>query len=119
MAKTKTVYRCSECGAEYSKWQGRCDSCGEWNTLVEEMVAPKVAVGAGGSARRIGGMRTLGEGGNVAATPRLRDVSGSETKRWKTGLDEFDFVIGGGIVPGSMLLIGGEPGIGKSDRKST
>ncbi|HEY2851630.1 MAG TPA: DNA repair protein RadA [Gemmatimonadaceae bacterium] len=114
MAKTKTVYRCTECGAEYSKWQGRCDTCGEWNTLVEEIVAPKVAVAAGGSARRIGGARSLGEGGNVVTTPRLRDVSGSEAQRWTTDLNEFDFVIGGGIVPGSMLLIGGEPGIGKS-----
>src|SRR5689334_6154645 len=113
MPKAKTVYRCTECGAEYSKWQGRCDTCGEWNTLVEEMVAPKVAVG-GGAARRIGGARALGEGGSVATTPRLREISGSEARRWKTGLDEFDFVIGGGIVPGSMILIGGEPGIGKS-----
>src|SRR5947199_4468624 len=113
MAKAKTGHHCTECGAEYSKWQGRCDTCGEWNTLVEEMVAPKIAVG-GGAARRIGGARTLGEGGSVATTPRLRDVSGSEAKRWKTGLDEFDFVVGGGIVPGSMILIGGEPGIGKS-----
>ena len=114
MAKTKTVYRCTDCGAEYSKWQGRCDTCGEWNTLVEEVVAPKVAVAAGGSARRIGGARSLGEGGSVVTTPRLRDVSGTDAKRWATGLNEFDFVIGGGIVPGSMLLIGGEPGIGKS-----
>lgn len=113
MAKTKTAYRCTECGADYSKWQGRCDTCGEWNTLVEEMVAPKVAA-SGGAARRIGGARTLAEGGNVALTPRLRDVNGSEAKRWKTGIDEFDFVLGGGIVPGSMILIGGEPGIGKS-----
>ncbi len=115
MAKTKTSYRCTECGGEHSKWQGRCDHCGEWNTLVEEMVAPKVAVGAGGgAARRIGGARTLAEGGSVAATPRLRDVKGSESRRWKTLIDEFDFVLGGGIVPGSMILIGGEPGIGKS-----
>src|SRR5204863_183856 len=114
MARTKTVYRCSECGAEHSKWQGRCDTCGERNTLVEESVAPKVAMAAGGAARRLGGTRTLGEGGSVATTPRLRDISGSDAKRWKTGLDEFDFVIGGGIVPGSMILIGGEPGIGKS-----
>lgn len=114
MAKAKTVYRCTECGAEYSKWQGRCDTCGEWNTLVEEVVAPKVAATVGGSARRIGGPRSLAEGGSVATTPRLRDVSGSEARRWKTGLDEFDFVLGGGVVPGSMILIGGEPGIGKS-----
>jgi len=114
MAKTKTAYRCTDCGAEHSKWQGRCDTCGEWNTLVEELVAPKVAVGAAASARRIGGARSLAEGGSVAPTPRLRDVSGSEAKRWKTGIAEFDFVLGGGIVPGSMILIGGEPGIGKS-----
>src|SRR4051794_15141668 len=67
-----------------------------------------------GATRRAGGARALGEGGNVALTPRLRDVSGSEARRWKTGIDEFDFVLGGGIVPGSMILIGGEPGIGKS-----
>ncbi len=113
MAKSRTAYRCTECGAEYSKWQGRCDQCGEWNTLVEEIVAPKVAA-AGGSSRRIGGARSLAEGGSVAVTPRLREVKGSSAKRWKTGLDEFDFVLGGGIVPGSMVLIGGEPGIGKS-----
>lgn len=113
MAKTKTAYRCTECGAEYSRWQGHCEACGEWNTLVEEMVAPKANAG-GGAARRLGGTRSLAEGGNVAPTPRLRDVKGSNAKRWKTGLDEFDFVLGGGIVPGSMVLIGGEPGIGKS-----
>ena len=112
--KAKTVYRCTECGTEHSKWQGRCDSCGEWNTLVEEVVAAKAAVAAGGSARRLGGARSLGEGGSVAPTPKLRDVSGSESRRWKTGLDEFDFALGGGIVPGSMILVGGEPGIGKS-----
>jgi DNA repair protein RadA/Sms len=111
--KVKTVYRCTDCGAEYSKWQGRCDVCGEWNTLAEELSAPKVPAG-GGSARRLGGARSLAEGGNVAPTAKLRDVRAAESHRWKTGLDEFDFVLGGGIVPGSMVLIGGEPGIGKS-----
>ena len=114
MPKAKTVYRCSDCGADYSKWQGRCDTCGEWNTLVEEMAAPKVAAKGVGSARRMGGSASLGEGGSVAVAPRLRDISGSESERWQTGLDEFDFVLGGGIVPGSMVLVGGEPGIGKS-----
>lgn len=118
MVKTKTTYRCTECGAEHAKWQGRCDTCGEWNTLVEEVVAPKVALGTGmgasGTSRRIGGTRTLAEGGSIALTPKLGDVNGSDAKRWKTGLDEFDFVLGGGIVPGSMILVGGEPGIGKS-----
>src|SRR5450830_580240 len=111
-AKTKTVYRCTECGADHPKWAGRCDVCGAWNSLVEEMAAK--ATPTGGASRRAGGARTLAEGGSVALTPRLREVSGSESRRWKTGIDEFDFVLGGGIVPGSMILIGGEPGIGKS-----
>ena len=115
MAKSKTVYRCTDCGAEYLRWQGRCETCGEWNTLVEESVSPKVAAGAAkGAARRVGGSASLGEGGSVAVTPRLRDVAGTERERWTTGIDEFDFVLGGGIVPGSMILVGGEPGIGKS-----
>jgi len=113
MAKSKTAYRCTECGTEYAKWQGRCDACGEWNTLVEEMVAAKPAA-SGGAARRAGGARSLAEGGSVAPTLKLRDVKGTAERRWRTGLEEFDFVLGGGIVPGSMVLIGGEPGIGKS-----
>src|ERR1041384_1732393 len=113
MAKTKTVYHCTECGAAYFKWQGRCDTCGEGNSLVEETVAPNAPTERG-AARRIGGVRSLAEGGKVAVAPKLRDVQGTNAARWKTGLDEFDFVLGGGIVPGSMILIGGEPGIGKS-----
>jgi hypothetical protein len=73
--KVKTVYRCTDCGAEYSKWQGRCDVCGEWNTLVEEISAPKTPTG--GAARRLGGTRSLAEGGSVAPTARLRDVHGT------------------------------------------
>jgi DNA repair protein RadA/Sms len=113
MAKVKTAYRCTECGAEHTKWQGRCDQCGEWNTLAEEIVTPRVASGMA-SARRAAGARGLTEGGSVAVAPRLRDVVGSHAHRWQTGLEEFDFVLGGGIVPGSMILVGGEPGIGKS-----
>ena len=113
--KVKTVYRCTECGADHAKWAGKCDVCGEWNTLVEETVAPKVRTASGGgNARRVGGAQSLGAGGTVVATKRLRDVVGSEAQRLKTGIDEFDFVLGGGIVPGSMVLVGGEPGIGKS-----
>jgi len=109
--KTRTVYRCTECGAEHPKWAGRCDACGEWNTLAEEIAA---APAASGAARRRAGTAALGEGGSVAAAPKLSEVQGSEARRWRTGLDEFDFVLGGGIVPGSMVLVGGEPGIGKS-----
>jgi DNA repair protein RadA/Sms len=98
-SKIKTVYRCSECGAESAKWGGRCEACGEWNTLAEEPLAVK--------SRRTSGVITR------TARP-LRDVTAAQTERWTTGLDEFDFVLGGGIVPGSMVLVGGEPGIGKS-----
>jgi DNA repair protein RadA/Sms len=111
-AKAKTVYRCTECGAEHLRWSGKCDACGEWNTLVEEVAAPRVL--AGGSARRKAGVTALGSGGAVSPTPRIRDVIGAEDHRLRTGLAEFDFVLGGGIVPGSMVLVGGEPGIGKS-----
>ena len=110
--KTKTVYRCTECGAEYPKWAGRCETCGEWNTLVEEAAPQKAPTSS--AVRRGGGARTLAHGGSVAPTPALRDVKGSESKRWRTGINELDFVLGGGIVPGSMVLVGGEPGIGKS-----
>ena len=113
-ARARTVYRCTECGAEHSKWGGRCDTCGEWNSLVEEMSAPRIATKGIAAARRAAGPAGLAEGGSIAPTPRLGDVRGSEDERHKTGLNEFDFVLGGGIVPGSMVLIGGEPGIGKS-----
>jgi DNA repair protein RadA/Sms len=101
VAKPKSVWRCVECGHDHPKWVGRCEACGEWNSVAEE---PVVA-----SASRAGAM--------VSGTPniiRLRDVTASRLERWSTGLAELDFVLGGGIVPGSMTLIGGEPGIGKS-----
>jgi DNA repair protein RadA/Sms len=113
--KTRSVYRCTECGAESLKWAGRCDTCQEWNTLVEEVAAPKVSAAKGaGAARRRAGASAFGDGGRVAATPRLSEVVGTESHRLITGLREFDFVLGGGLVPGSMVLVGGEPGIGKS-----
>jgi DNA repair protein RadA/Sms len=115
VAKPKSVYRCSECGAEYAKWAGRCDTCGEWNTLVEEPVAAKAA--ASGAERRLRGSKGLAEGGSVATATRLRDVTGTEMTRWSSGMQELDFVLGGGVVPGSMVLIGGEPGQGKSTKK--
>ena len=108
--KAKTAYRCTECGADHAKWQGKCDACGAWNTLVEEMVAAPVAK----NERRGNGHKGLAHGGSVLDTPRLREVEGKESHRFKTGLAEFDFVLGGGVVPGSMVLVGGEPGIGKS-----
>lgn len=115
-ARARTIYRCTNCGADYPRWAGRCDICGEWNTLVEE-AAPRVASATGlknAASRRAAGPGSLGAGGSVAPTQKLRDVVGAAEPRWTTGLAEFDFVLGGGLVPGSMVLIGGEPGIGKS-----
>ena len=101
--KGHSVYRCTECGADQPKWAGRCDACGAWNTLVEEVLARTQRQGRSGRP----------EGGGAVPT-RLSEVRHAESGRWKTGLAEFDFVLGGGIVPGSLVLIGGEPGIGKS-----
>ena len=113
--KARSVFRCTNCGAEQPRWVGRCDVCGEWNSLVEEVMQKAASAGGkGGSSRRIGGHRTLAEGGSVAQPRKLKDIVGAAEPRWKSGLAEFDFVLGGGIVPGSMILIGGEPGIGKS-----
>ncbi|HZH80362.1 MAG TPA: DNA repair protein RadA [Gemmatimonadales bacterium] len=101
MSKSHSVFRCSECGAEQPKWGGRCDACGAWNSLVEEPVGRL----AGKSVRR-----------HLTDQPpiRLTDLKGGGVARWQTGLAEFDYVLGGGIVPGSVVLVGGEPGIGKS-----
>ena len=98
----RSVFRCTECGAEQPKWAGRCESCGVWNTLVEEVVGRKVGRSEG--ARLSAG----------AAPVQLSNLPTGGVARWKTGLNEFDFVLGGGIVPGSVTLVGGEPGIGKS-----
>jgi len=104
MARPRSVYRCGECGHEHPKWVGRCEACGAWNVVHEEPTAAKQpSVG-----------RSVGR--SVPATPPvlLADISQSRLVRWSTGIAEFDFVLGGGIVPGSLILIGGEPGIGKS-----
>jgi len=105
VAKTKTAFFCRECGNETPRWQGQCPACREWNTLVEEPSAPKRSASAGAPVNRAA---------TDAVPVRLRDVEGAERRRWTTGLGEFDFVLGGGIVPGSVVLVGGEPGIGKS-----
>ncbi len=107
MARARSVYRCTECGHEHAKWVGRCEGCGAWNAVAEEPVA---SLRGGTAERRKGGTVRL----SARPPARLRDVATEPLARWRTGLDEFDFVLGGGIVPGSMSLIGGEPGIGKS-----
>jgi DNA repair protein RadA/Sms len=100
-AKVKTVFGCQACGFLSSKWLGRCPDCGEWNSFVEER--QEMAPAKGRAPLEIGGR------------PRAYDeVDGAEAARVPSGIGEFDRVLGGGIVPGSMVLIGGEPGIGKS-----
>jgi DNA repair protein RadA/Sms len=107
--KPKIVYACQECGAQSQKWLGRCPECGAWNSLVEERAMP--AAGAGAAAASAGARYSLA----ATAGPRLyEDVDTVVSARLGTGIDEFDRVLGGGIVPGSLVLIGGEPGIGKS-----
>jgi DNA repair protein RadA/Sms len=108
VARPATVFSCSACGAQSPKWHGRCQGCGEWNTLVEER-AP--APGPNGARGRSGGAA----GGGAAARPvPLRDVAVERTPRLHTGIGELDRVLGGGLVPGSLVLLGGSPGIGKS-----
>jgi DNA repair protein RadA/Sms len=101
MARPTTVHVCSDCGHATPRWSGRCPGCGAWNTLVEERAAAPAA-----AARARGGR---------AATPvRLADVRADRVPRLVTGIGEFDRVLGGGLVPGSLVLLGGPPGIGKS-----
>jgi DNA repair protein RadA/Sms len=102
----KTVFVCQDCGAQAPKWLGRCADCGAWNSLVEERL--QAAPEPGTAQHRHGG-----EG--PASTARLySDIEMSDSARLSTGIDEFDRVLGGGVVPGSLVLLGGEPGIGKS-----
>ncbi len=107
--KTRTAYFCTECGNETPRWQGQCPACGAWNSLAEEPRATRPRPRAGPQGRDSPGRSAVG------ATPApLRDVQPNATERWTTGIRELDFVLGGGIVPGSLILLGGEPGIGKS-----
>jgi DNA repair protein RadA/Sms len=105
MARPTSIHVCSACGHETPRWAGQCPGCGDWNTLVEE-----VRTGSGTAARpRRGRARVAG----VAPVP-LRSIAAEEHDRMSTGIGELDNVLGGGIVPGSLVLIGGAPGIGKS-----
>ena len=108
MAKLKTVYVCSECGGDSHKWQGRCPHCEAWNTLQEMRVDP---------ARPAAVNRLSASPAALAGTAEVRalaDVELSDVPRIPTGIEEFDRVLGGGLVPGGVVLIGGDPGIGKS-----
>jgi DNA repair protein RadA/Sms len=103
MAKAKSVYACTECGGQVLKWQGQCPHCQAWNTLVEAIAEP---ASAGGN--RFG---LVAEAGKLQ---RLSEVEAREEARMPTGIEEFDRVLGGGLVPGGVVLLGGDPGIGKS-----
>lgn len=101
MAKGKNnVFFCQECGYESSKWVGQCPACKAWNTMVEEIVDKKSSV----THRQI----------TEVQVAKLNDVQSSSEKRMDTHIEELNRVLGGGIVPGSLVLVGGDPGIGKS-----
>src|SRR4051812_39968437 len=109
----KTVHVCSDCGAQEAKWHGQCPTCGAWNTLVEEVLPERAGPGRGRA--RGGGSRASGERAPGASKPRpLREVGAVPLRRLRTGIGELDRVLGGGLVPASLTLLGGSPGIGKS-----
>ena len=103
MAAAKTLWYCSNCGNESPKWMGRCPACGEWNTMVEAPVEKKAS-----------GKGAKGVSGSGRKPLKLKEIDRSKEPRLQLGMPELDRLLGGGIVPGSLVLIGGEPGIGKS-----
>ena len=109
MAKARTAYVCSECGADFSKWQGQCGACGAWDTLSEIVLETAAAVKAP-AARRSGWAGKV----DPPKVTALKDVEQGAETRVSTGIGEFDRVLGGGLVAGAVVLVGGDPGIGKS-----
>ncbi len=110
MAKAKTAYVCGECGADHSKWQGQCAGCGAWNTLSAFTVQPAAAVDSVAAKRG----SYAGEAAGRPSVTALTEVAASVESRTLTGMGELDRVLGSGLVDGSVVLIGGDPGIGKS-----
>jgi DNA repair protein RadA/Sms len=115
MAKPKTHYVCNECGGESPQWFGKCPACGTYNSL-EEQIATQVAIPSRGVSLQSN--RSNGKSNPKAAKARasltFAQITDRQETRWFSGYDELDRVLGGGIVPGSLVLIGGDPGIGKS-----
>ncbi|MDA3027271.1 MAG: AAA family ATPase, partial [Actinomycetota bacterium] len=108
MSRARTAHVCTECGTSHPKWAGQCAGCGEWNTLVEEMVSSGLAT------EDHGPRATRPTSGDARPPQRLDDVAATEGATQPTGIPELDQVLSGGFVPGSVTLMGGEPGIGKS-----
>ncbi len=106
MAKARKAFVCTECGQDFQKWQGQCANCKSWNTVSE--------ISLGRADRGGGNVRTLGYAGERSDVQLLRDIKADEYPRLASGMAEFDRVLGGGLVPGSAILIGGNPGAGKS-----
>ena len=102
MAKNKTVFGCNECGYESGKWLGKCPACGSWNTFFEQKIVES----------KSSSLKAEKNTNNIPQ--RLDSYEAKETIRTSTGFDELDRVLGGGLVKGSLILLGGEPGIGKS-----
>lgn len=112
--KTKTVFVCTECGNEFPKWMGKCTACNSWNTLVEETVITKEPTKSQRHGIKSGAIDKLEAIGDNSIPKNLKDISTEDELRVSTGLSEFDRVLGGGLVAGSLILLGGDPGIGKS-----
>ena len=113
MAKQKTAFVCNDCGSDYSQWQGQCNDCGAWNTLAEIKLGPakgsgRAGAGAGAAANK------AGFAGALDAARVIEDIDLNDMPRFSSGAEEFDRVLGGGLVPGSAILVGGNPGAGKS-----
>jgi DNA repair protein RadA/Sms len=110
MAKVKTTFYCQNCGAQHARWQGQCSSCKEWNTLVEEVVEKKAAP----TWQQSSSSKSPGAHKRSQKPQRISQIDATESPRLDTTNEEFNRVLGGGLVPGSVTLLGGEPGIGKS-----
>ena len=106
MAKVKTSFFCQSCGTQYTRWQGQCNSCKEWNTIAEEIIIK--------NEEKVAWKSETSTNIKAAKPLRINEIDSTQEMRMNTCDGELNRVLGGGIVPGSLILLGGEPGIGKS-----